>query len=295
MERLNRGGVMQGAVALWVLGLSATGVVGCRAEPADAGDGGVGEDAAVMDVGGGDGCEVRSIVECFRGLAFADCGGDGAPVVGCGVVEGRYRCLWFTGGCRAEEYPGGGDCRGQGCLDQNVAWGMEPWTRERAMMVEVRVDSALDVGPEAVLTCECEGEPPCLGRFPLCRSDELEGYAAWRSPRPEEVGWGLPGLVAIEIWGRGQIAELTSGRLLALEMDLYAMPPRARACLIATSDGAASGEVVCAEAGEMVIDGIPMDAMGVAALRGRFEVVFPAVPLRVDLPPVEGLVLRGAF
>lgn len=295
------------AAALLPPTLIAAVLAGCQAEPEapfdaglliDAGDAAPAADGEPPDDAGDADpieCEPLPIADCFRGLAFADCGGGGPPTVGCGVVGGRYGCLWFEGGCLPAEYLSAAPCQDESCLDQNVAWGATPWTRTRAMDLDVHVDSALDPAPEATLECLCDGEPPCLGRFPLCRSDELEGYTAWHSPASDATAWALPGLVAVQMWGRGQIAELTSDRMLVIELDLYVTLPRARACLIPTSDGLASREVVCAERGAITIDDSPTDAVGVATMHGRFDIAFPAVPLREDLVPVEGLVLRGAF
>src|SRR5687767_14251605 len=41
------------------------------------------------------------IADCFRGDAFAECGGTGEYRLGC---EPHGGCLWFVGGCVAAEY-----------------------------------------------------------------------------------------------------------------------------------------------------------------------------------------------
>lgn len=109
--------------------------------------------------------------ECYWGAQFADCGGNGTPRLACEAV-GRG-CRWFTGGTVAEGYlawpcadgriccedgpdasfPDGLDLSAASFLSAN---GAEPWTRERALALDVNVDP--EVSGELALRCEQGGQ-----------------------------------------------------------------------------------------------------------------------------------------
>lgn len=228
----------------------------------------------------------KPAAECFRGAWFAECGGAGAPGLWC-HADGGVRCLWAD--CPPLDYDRAVECGAElYCPTPHMAYGPEPWDRDRAMDLAVRVDGTL--GPEAAaVTCAAESDLRMLA--PLCTAPEA-AVAVHRAPTADHTDWALPSLVAVEIWREGGIS---AGRLLRLELDVERS--RARVCLIDTSDGGADGPPACATTGEVVLDRLPATPDDVAALSGALHAEFPAFPLSASSEPsvMRALVVDARF
>ena len=117
--------------------------------------------------------ERMPLSECDYGLYWADCGGDGEPVVGCD--RGNGDCRWFTGGATARGYavadkPVSGGCPEgwplsvfgpDGALRERVVRQMsilssEPIDREGSNDLPVLFDLAPPFRPR------CTDRPECL-------------------------------------------------------------------------------------------------------------------------------------
>jgi hypothetical protein len=290
---------------------------GCAADADDAAPGDaapVPADAAPADAAPPACPAPRRIRECFRGLAFADCGGDGDAVRFCrSGPDHDPECLWFTGGCPAAEYPDRCVPEDQGqpwapcpVVSAFEAFGQQPWTRDRDMNLTLRVDPTVEPGEPDVGCagpCGAEGAPPtwpdgkCWRGTSLCAPDDPEAqwdlYGPWRSPAPDDAEWSLPSLVAVRL-GR---SDGFTGQQLVLELDFER--GTARACAHETSDVPDLGDSAgppCADVGEVVVDRVPATAADVAGLHGRFDVSFPKFsPVRDHPPFVTGWRLVGAF
>jgi len=260
-------------------------------EPTDAGFTGA-------DVDPGAECEPRALSQCFRGASFADCGGTGAsPGVWCRADADE--CLWFAADCPAVGFTRAIDsCDSVRCLDNFVAWGLEPWTRERAATLQVELNRGEPLTGSRIVECDCADGPPCLGALTFCNPEEIDGYGGASSPQLDDAEWSLPSLVTVRLWAEGGTAGLGSDRTLVLEFDFYrAAGHVARACLVGVSDADARGEPVCASDGRLDVSAIPAEARDVGALHGRFDLTFPDFEPRGinGEPKTRGLRLRGEF
>jgi hypothetical protein len=235
-------------------------------------------------------CPARpAVAECFRGTWFADCGGAGAPGLWC--ADGLGRCLWAD--CPPEDYDFAFACGATPyCPTPHVAFGPDPWTRDRAMNLEVRVDPAQPSAPAAV-ACAAADE---LRGVPVLCSEPDAAIAVRRSPGPEVTDWALPSLVALQLFREGGIS---AERLLRVEIDPYpGSGPRARACVIAVSDGGADAPPICATAGRLTLDRLPVTLDDVAALTGALHAEFPDFVLcpTCETPfEMRGLVIDARF
>jgi hypothetical protein len=177
-----------------------------------------------------------ALSECYRGAYFADCGGDGTPRFGCAEGGGVNGCLWFTRGLVAEGYVGWSCADGQICCDDGAGpalpedfalyapWffstnGVEPWTRERALVLAVTVDSGLS----GDLSVACERGGQVVDDVPPCRdpSDPYDVYTT-RAVMRDTLSVGI------------QQSDGFGHRRLQVEF----LPAEglARACLLSTSD-----------------------------------------------------------
>jgi hypothetical protein len=160
------------------------------------------------------------------------------------------------------------------------------------MDLAVRVDPALAVEEPAV-TCAADSDP--AGLSILCTQPDRP-VAVDRAPAADRADWSLPSLVAVELYRAGGIS---AERLLRVEIDPYAPNGvRARACVVNESDGGADGPPACATSGELVLDRVPADVAGVAALHGTVHAAFPDFPLSLscgDACWMRGLVLDARF
>lgn len=243
-------------------------------------------------------CEPRALSQCFRGASFADCGGTGAsPGVWCRADADE--CLWFAANCPAVGFSRAIEsCDSVRCLDNFVAWGVEPWTRERAATLPVELNTSEPLSGARTVECDCADGPPCLGTLPFCNAERTDGYGGASDPQLDDAEWSLPSLVTIHLWAEGGTAGLGTDRALVLELDFYrAMGHVARACLVGVSDADAYGDPVCASDGRLQVSAIPAEARDVRALHGRFDLSFPDFePQGTDREPkTRGLRLRGEF
>ncbi len=139
------------------------------------------------------------LTSCFVGEFFADCGGDGAPVLACidagagnGIDGGD--CRWFTGGVVAAGYdpspcPSDNLCcktgsRGLGNwpydngahLELSLElWvnGIQAWDRTRSMVIPVTIDSTMTAGDG---TFRCAGSPPDTFSPSPCRDTQTAHF-----------------------------------------------------------------------------------------------------------------------
>jgi hypothetical protein len=267
------------------------------ARPGDARNEQMDSEVPGTDGGSSGVCALKEVARCFRGLSFADCGGTGvSPRVWCRADD---ECLWFAADCPARGFARRLEsCDTSRCLDTHKAWGIEPWTRERAATIPVEVHQGEPLPGNRSVECSCASGPPCLGELPFCNAGAIEGYGGTADPRPENAHWSLPSMVSVRLWAEGGIAGEGSDRVLIIEFDFYqATGYIARACLIGTSDADARGEPVCASDGRVSVSGIPVAARDVQTLHGRFEFSFPDFePHGTDGETMtRGLRLLGGF
>lgn len=218
-------------------------------------------------------CEgaVPAIEACERGVAWADCGGDGAPRFACSGFD----CLWFTGGCVAEGFvaspcpatdlccqstssgsaagpfsPVTGSERDFGVHAVTLGWGTEPWDAQREAHLSVSV-AVLPTASRPSLACDAPGEllvdAPCdAGPTHTSAGTSMRGHVA-----TAYVGWSA-GTYA----GHGLVIEV---------FDLDGSPRRARVCAVPFSDAATGGCATpaprgCAVSGTVTLDHFPFDA-----------------------------------
>lgn len=239
-----------------------------------------------------DACPDRPPVDgCFRGAFFADCGGSALPA-GIWCAEGG-RCLWAA--CPPVGYDRAVECGDRlYCPWPHESWGAEPWTRDRDMALAVELDEAL----AADVALDCSAATDITRLHAMCGPEQYPVRQS-RVPSADSPRWGLPSLVAVSLLHAPDEGLLSEERILQLEIDFYAAEgPRARACVIATSDGGADGPPACASSGRLVIDRVVETLDDVAALRGRLHAEFPDFPLAPSCPQdctVRGLVIDAAF
>ena len=174
-----------------------------------------------------DGCDhPTALDECFVGDFFAECGGGGAPRLGCTDSD----CLWFTGGCVATGFLPS-DCPADHvcCADrwpypvgefespighqgdhqlylQLLGFGLSPWDRGTELTLTGRVDPSVASQPDH-MTCTglapdptgpCGAEPSSLA-LPTLRdtltiisvledSQVLGGWYLWLEVIPTDGG-----------------------------------------------------------------------------------------------------------
>lgn len=208
---------------------------------------------------------------CFRGLAFADCGGDKGPTVFCdgSQVDGS-KCLWFVGGCAAAGFDHLGKCASEAqCLSSFIGFGNAPWARDPFMGLEVVIEEADNPVQSVSATCSCR-RGDCRGYLDCGASEDWEVMA---HPTGTD-DWGLPSLVS---WwmSRPWSESNTAGWNLLIEADFFGESgPRARACLIYTSDAETVAQPNCHATGELAVTQVPAVRNDVANIRGEFEFSF---------------------
>lgn len=238
-----------------------------------------GEAESEAESEGGPTCaEAPPLAECFAGAAFADCGGDGAPVVGCASDPGGDvgRCVWFTGGCVAQGFATGCDVDDPAAYEEDcfacwwLAWtrGVEPWDRERAMALDVMFDASLEV---AATEASCTGCDPC-GPWDMCGDYSITARGA------------MPGTLVIGFradWG------CAHGEFGQIEIDLDALG--ARFCRLPVTDAWGCGnppvaEPSCATSGALMLSAAPSSDAEVPGLAGTLSASFD-----------DGLVVEASF
>lgn len=219
---------------------------------------------------------------CFRGIAFADCGGDGEPIVGCGVEGSPFGgCLWFTGGCVAEGFETGSCVPGEVCDDSVTKScgrllfqrGEQPWDAERAMALALTIDEGFSASSTDI-SCtgcadNCSGENVCVGGA----DSKDDAASAWLR------GTLAIGLVPAEGIFGGWVAEI--------EVNLDASI--ARLCRIASADeshecGDPYGEPACAISGSLTLSRLPLSDADLDGLSGSVSATFD-----------DGLEMSGEF
>lgn len=228
-----------------------------------------------MACGGGDApvgaCpgEVPELERCYAGAYFADCGGGSPPAFAC---DDRGQCRWFVGGCVAQGYDasecGAADlcCRDGWPYDDMdfdterdlaiaaavLGLGTSPWDRERAMVIPVTIEPGLE---PAAPGFACSDVPDGAGETPCGES---------------QATLALPGTLVVTLGSVG-----VWGWQLVLEVDLAAESRRARACTFAYADTPrACSQVeapVCATAGTLVLNAVPMTEDELADVHGQLE------------------------
>ncbi len=204
---------------------------------------------------------VDSFANCHVGMYFADCGGEGAPVLGCDA-ERDESCWWFTTGAVPREITLVSDCppedvcchddwpfaepTGLGAYRLLFALDRAPWDRTREMNVDVVVDAAL-VAP-ATPTLTCEGALPDVNGVGPC--GDLEGVIQVELDTPA-LRFVAPG----NYYGWVPTVELDAADGAA---------PRARVCLHDYTDSwgndCPDAVATCATGGTVTIDAWPLPA-----------------------------------
>lgn len=226
-----------------------------------------------------------TLEDCFRGIAFADCGGDGEPVIGCGVEGNAFGgCLWFTGGCVADDFETGTCVPGEACDDTDDNYltscpnllgqrGEEPWDAERAMTLPLTVDVDFSASSTDISCTGCSADN-CPGQN-VCVSGSDEGG---------DVAYGsLPDTLAIVLSPDGY----KGGWVGEIEANLDAS--LARLCRIPVSDesfycGDLYSEPPCATSGSVTISRVPLSFGDLEGLSGAVNAIFD-----------DGLELSGEF
>lgn len=198
---------------------------------------------------------------CINGLFFVDCPGPSAPKVFCS----KERCAWISTGRPTGPFTSSYDpkrckCIGTACppSDHDAYlwhWGAKPWTRGRALRVDVRYDRSPRVAKTQASCTNCTGGGACL-------------------TAPNTKRW-MPGTFVQHI--ERPCCSWDGGWLLFLEADVRHDPPRARVCYRWYSDvtGCTRGNAsyTCARSGQLTLSHRP-DSGNLAAIAGSFAVTF---------------------
>lgn len=228
-------------------------------------------------------CAKQPLSECFNGRAFSDCGGPGPPIFACSEDLG---CRWFSGGCAARDFVAS-PCAADNicCIDHSpfsydpledgysqvltslsfwfLAYGLEPWDRDRAVNLTV----SMDPGVDGTAPMRCEGDypdpyppSPCMNELGVHASTWLQDTLTIQieAAEPAYAGVGID----VEI-----IPGLTGGF-------------RARACTTEYTDfGGPSCPreppiVYCANSGTVTIDHWPTSPADSEGLTGTIDLAF---------------------
>lgn len=209
---------------------------------------------------------------CIHGAAFITCPGSEMPKLFCS----SQRCKWVSFGSPVAEYQSAADtscnCTGTTCPADQVlqrfiyARGTKPWTRERDLIIPVKVDKSIGPGT-TTFTCTNCGNACLAGDHP-CNANPA-------------------GVVLRECPGTCVFLLGTLGGLygwhLEIEIDFGYPQPRARACMIPFTDAVSCmpgvPSTTCATSGTLTID-----SAGNTAIAGIFDLQFP-----------NGFVINGTF
>lgn len=231
-----------------------------------------------------------ALEDCFRGIAFADCGGDGDPVLACvgescsdelGCTCGFCGCLWFTGGCGPEVFETGLCVPGEPCDFSGgtslacplflYERGAEPWDAERAMTLEVTVDSGFSASATAISCTGCSDDNYNCDGDNVCVADAADQVT---------TGY-LRDTLAIDMFVYGYY-----GWTAEIEVKLDVLT--ARLCRIFGTDAWFGDcpvvEPVCATSGTLTLSSAPASTDDVAGLSGAITATFD-----------DGLEITGEF
>lgn len=259
------------AVALYALGCDAP-----DAAPSD---------AATQDLG-----PSKPADECFWGHQFADCGGSGTPRFAC-PAEG-LDCVWFTGGVVAEGYLAWPCADGRICCEEGpdatyphglftspAAFfannGAEPWTRERALALDVSTDAPAS----AEFSVACERDGSVVDDITPCREPQ-DGPSAFLYSYHVFVQMRDTLTVSVQ----QQEGFGSSGFIVEVVPGSSSTPTAARVCLKAHSDAVFGRcdpsdyqEVECATEGSVHVSTMPTrNQSNLAGVVVTGDVVFPS-------------------
>ncbi len=217
---------------------------------------------------------VHNLEACVHGRAFAECPCAASdPNLRCPGLSG---CLWFAGGCAPPRFDidcsDFTNCRPE---ESGAGWGLDPWTRDRAMVLDVLDLEALEVPPVAVECTECTldgSRHECFLDDDLCSGGPIFAAASYFRGQPGD--WLEIELRNAEVRG--------STQMLLVEVDLSRS--RGRACILWRSDALSDREPLCAVSGSLELLPGPDGAHGVLRLEfGPHSPFFdPREPLTVS-------------
>lgn len=221
--------------------------------------------------------------DCFESMLSLTCPGSYKPEIFCS----KKRCLWISTGKPAGEFSGSvGDprrvqheCEGPSCPDRSTVygfiylWGLEPWTRTRALNVRVRYDRSLSVEK---LFLHCTD----------CRCDAHDNHFAQTNAR---IGTGRVAydtfILSADFLEPALLGPGASAATLVVEIDHVAVPAKARACVIHPSDGYYGVDGAdCAGSGVVTLSEQPTSSNG-AAIAATVDVQTHSWRLRARFPP----------
>jgi hypothetical protein len=210
--------------------------------------------------------EVPALEACFRGAAFAECGGDGKPTVGCrpADVDSAGECIWFTGGYLADGFEASCDPTDPVCEggEEHPCWvltyerGARAWDRSREMALAVGIDPTLPAASTTVHCTTCSSA--CEDGNNVCRDDDRASAA-------------LPGTLVVELDASGYLF----GWRAEIEADLDASA--ARLCRLSTTDVVCEppvGDPACATTGTLSLAHRPDSEADLAGLAGAVDATF---------------------
>lgn len=186
--------------------------------------------------------------QCLHGSAFISCPGVSQPKIFCSA----QRCKWISTGVAVGEYAAGADtsctCTAPTCPTGSIiehfiySRGTEPWTRDRDLNIDVKIDKSIGPGTTEFTCANCTGA--CLPGDTPCNANPA-------------------GVVLRECPGTCFFLLGTLGGLygwhLEIEVDFGFTPPKARACVLPFTDAVSCKPGVpapnCATAGALTVNG----------------------------------------
>lgn len=216
---------------------------------------------------------------CFESLLSVTCPGPTKPAIFCS----KKRCVWVSNGKPAREFLSTVSstcaCQGTTCPNDRTVesfrylWGAKPWTRERALQVQVRYDPNLSV-TNPYLYC------------PDCPCDAVAAVFATSNRTFGLVRDMFDTLVLrtdlVQAGPNGSHNPAT----LTVEIDPLIVPPRARACLTYPSDiyFCAAYSADCAKSGVVTLSAKP-DRTNASSLAATVDVQIGSRRIVLRVPP----------
>lgn len=257
-------------------------------------------DAAAQDLGSS-----KPAGECFWGHQFADCGGSGTARFAC-PAEG-LDCAWFTGGVVAEGYLAWPCADGRICCEEGpdaryphglftspAAFfannGAEPWTRERALALDVSIDAP----SSAEFSVACERDGSVVDDITPCREPQ-DGPSA--SLYIYHVFMQMRDTLTVSVQQQEGLS--SSGFIVEVVPGASSTATAARVCLKAHADSVVGScdpsdyqEVECATEGSVHVSTMPTrNQSNLAGVVVTGDAVFPSgleVSFTVPLSDGEG-------
>ena len=225
------------------------------------------------------------IESCFQGVFFAECGGDGEPLLGCTEDD----CRWFADGCVAAGYEASNCPADDICchddwpfeddgfypsspLNGSLFWyGSAPRDRTTEVVVPVTVDAAL----KGETSVSCDGPPPRDGT-----------PCEW--PRMGAGMYLTQDTLAGVLWNEGWFGGWQPSIEIIPQPD---GPLAARVCAEPFTDFLPQScglPIVCASSGTARLNRWPSGPEDLAGVVIEFDVTFPnGFHLVVTLAPTE--------